>query len=191
MSIVNIIGSLNLKINDRSVRKVSGIIGIYFFVWLILQFIFWGIIGIIDFWIGVNYFFTAGYDQFFGYLPPTWTGYMNLSPLIHGFTLFGFLPYWFRIVLLVYLLIGVVSMIFTVLAYFSMEGSSSEQDVQEYWRSRLIINCVECRSEIHPPGEWLTGETDIRCKRCDALMTLTIESGKFKKLTLKQTSMYS
>jgi len=53
-------------------------------------------------------------------------------------------------------------------------------------RNEMRINCVHCNNEIKPPGEWLSGEADLYCPECHALMTLVLEDGKFKKLTLKK-----
>jgi ribosomal protein S27E len=58
-------------------------------------------------------------------------------------------------------------------------------------RKELKIHCIECKNKVDVPGIWLSGETDIRCVKCGALMTLTLENGEFKRLILKQATKYT
>ena len=187
MKIFSIFGNLNIKISNRFWNKVEDVIGLYFFVWFLLQMFFWIIIGGFDGVFLAIYWGTLLIDQFTGVNPPSSAGIINLIPLLNGFSLFEYFPYWLRIVLLIFITIGLISIPVSLLAFFSYFGSSSHVDYQSYSRSQLMIRCIECNNEIRPQGDWVTGETDIRCVKCGALMMLTIADGKFNKLILKQT----
>lgn len=188
MKPLSIFGDLNIKLSDRFWKKVTDAVAIYSIVWLIIQIIFWIVIGFFDLIQGIFFMGTSAYDTSIGTIPPNSMGTINLKPLISGFTLFQYLPYWLRIILLIFIAIAVISIPFAVLAFLSFSDSGSQVD--SYARDELKINCVECNREISPQGEWLTGETDIRCRKCGAIMTLAIENGRFKKLTLKRASEY-
>ncbi|MCL6090336.1 MAG: hypothetical protein M1393_04775 [Candidatus Thermoplasmatota archaeon] len=184
----NIFGSLNIKLSDRFSKKVADAIGIYFLTWLILQILFWVILGIFDFFQEINFAGTVSWDQYSGSIPPSSAGILNLTPLLNGFTLFNYFPYWLRIIILIFVTIGIINIPISILAFFSISDTGAGVDT--YSRERLTINCIECKNEIKPPGEWLDGEIDVRCRKCEALMTLTIENGRFKKLALKQATKY-
>lgn len=52
-------------------------------------------------------------------------------------------------------------------------------------RDELEIECIDCFKRIEPEGKFTSGQLDIRCETCGALMTITIEGDKIKKLILK------
>lgn len=44
------------------------------------------------------------------------------------------------------------------------------------------IRCIECEAEIEPPSEYHNIEQgDLRCKNCDAMISVKFESGELKK----------
>jgi hypothetical protein len=68
------------------------------------------------------------------------------------------------------------------IVYFSYDS-----DIKNgYHRDNLKINCIDCERPVSPSGQWLNVKKDIRCGRCGALMTLTLEDGRVRKLTIKQ-----
>lgn len=184
MGPLNIFGSLNIKLSDRFSKKVADAVGLYFLTWLILQVLFWGILAIFDFIQEIIFTGTVSWDQQIGSIPPSSASTINLSPLLNGFTMFNYFPYWLRIIILIFIAVGVINIPISILAFFSISDSGTDVDI--YSRERLTINCIECNNEIHPQGDWPNGEADVRCRKCYALMTLTLENGRFKKLILKK-----
>jgi hypothetical protein len=182
----NIFGSLNIKLSDRFSKRVIDAIGIYFLTWLILEIIFWVSLGVIDFFQAAFYWGTYEFNLSLGLPLPTTIGIINLFPLLNGFTLFNYLPYWLRLIMLIFLTIGVINIPISIFAFFL----SADPDIGSNKNSlvSLGINCVDCQNHIS--GEWPSGVSDIRCGRCFALMTLTIERGSFEKLSLKQSRKY-
>ena len=189
MKFFSIFGSLNIKISDSFLKKVADMIGLYFFIWLIIEIIFWLFLGALDLLVWMMYEVNFFIDLVFGTTPPSFTGFINLKPFMNGFTLFMYFPNWLRIILMTYISVAVISIPITIFAYiyFSNEYSGIEDTLRE----DLKIRCIECKNKLGVPGEWLNGETDIRCGKCGALMTLTLENGRFKRLILKQPTKYS
>ena len=98
----NIFGSLNIKLSDRFSKRVIDAIGIYFLTWLILEIIFWVSLGVIDFFQAAFYWGTYEFNLSLGLPLPTTIGIINLFPLLNGFTLFNYLPYWLRLIMLIF-----------------------------------------------------------------------------------------
>ena len=100
------------------------------------------------------------------------------------------LPYWLRIILLVYIAIAVISVPIAIFFIMFLDLNTSVSEYSES-RNNIQIFCVECRNPIEVPGDWLNGTTDIRCWKCHSLMSLTLEHGRFKALILKEKSAYN
>jgi ribosomal protein S27E len=51
-----------------------------------------------------------------------------------------------------------------------------------------IVRCIECGNTItlDPGTYWDVSDTDIRCDKCKALITITLERGLLKKASLKE-----
>lgn len=124
--------------------------------------------------------------------------------LMSGFTLFSFFPGWLRFFcfdLIVSALIGIPVGIFFGFLISASDYSSHREDIQklvnekhyiEYLKGELKIKCIDCLTEIMLDGSvCVSGQTDIRCETCGALMTITIEEGKIKKLILKKSWKYN
>lgn len=188
MKFFSIFGELNLKITDSFLKKVADMIGSYVFVWLIMEIIFWFILSAWDLIVWIIYSVGSSFDPAFGITPPSSAPFINLKSFINGFTLFMYFPNWFRIILMSYISIAVISIPVTILVYSYYSYKNSESD--SFLRKEFKINCIECKEEIRVPGDWLNGKADIRCLKCEALMTLTLENGEFKSLFLKQASKY-
>lgn len=189
MRFFSLFGDLNLKITDSFLKKVSDLVGVYVVIWLTIEIIFWIFLGILDSLVWIIYSAVSSFGPAFGITPPSSAGFINLKPFINGFTLFMYFPNWLRIILMSYISVAVISIPITILVYiyFSMEYSGIEGTSRE----ELKIHCIECKNKLGVPGEWLNGETDLRCGKCGALMTLTLENGEFKRLILKQPTKYS
>ena len=189
MGLFSIFGDLNIKASDGLSKKITEVIELYVFVWLFILSIFWGVLGLIGFVLCMGYLGELLHDQLIGITPPSFTGFMYLTTLIKGFTLFMYLPSWIRILLVTYISVSVISIPITILiyAFFSNKNSKTEDPL----RKPLKIHCIECKNKIEVPGEWLNGEIDIRCVKCGSLMTLTLEDGEFRRLILKQATKYS
>jgi Zn finger protein HypA/HybF involved in hydrogenase expression len=114
-----------------------------------------------------------------------------LASLTSGFQLFEYFPYWFRIILLFFIVDAIFSLPITLFVDGSLNDEAARKIAESKIeaRNKMRINCVVCNNEIKPPGEWLSGEADLYCPVCHALMTLVLEDGKFKKLTLKLKKM--
>ena len=188
MKFFSIFGDLNLKITDSFLKKVSDLVGLYVFFWLIIEIIFWLILGILDLFAWIIYLAESLFNSDFGIAPPSSAGFINLKPFISGFTLFMYFPNWLRIILMSYISVAVISIPITIFVYvyFSIEYSG----IEDTSREELKIHCIECKNKLGVPGEWLNGETDLRCGKCGALMTLTLENGELKRLILKQPTKY-
>lgn len=189
MGLFSIFGDLNIKASDGLLKKLTEVIELYVFVWLFILIIFWAVLVFIGLVLWIGYLGKLSYDQLIGITPPSFTGFMYLTTLIKGFTLFMYLPSWIRILLVTYISVFVISIPITILiyAFFSNKNSKTEDPL----RKPLKIRCVECKNKIEVPIDWLNGETDIRCAKCRSLMTLTLENGEFKRLILKQATKYS
>ncbi len=167
MSILSVFGELKIKLTDQFKRSILYAIGVYFFSWLILQIFFWifaGLIWVISLIMGGKPF--------------------SLTPLLYGFTLFPYFPYWLRIILLVYIAVAVINVPIAIFLIMFLDLNTSVSEYSES-RNNIQIFCVECRNPIKVPGDWLNGTTDIRCWKCHSLMSLTLENGRFKALILK------
>lgn len=168
MSFFSIFDNLNIRVSRSFKDNIANAIGTFSFVWIVIQVFIW---------------FIIGASVFFDILGGT-SVFASFKFFINGFTLFEYFPDWFRIILLVYIFGAVISIPFTVLfiVYFSYDS-----DVRNgYNRDNLKINCIDCERPVSPSGQWLNVERDIRCGHCGALMTLTLEDGRVRKLTLKQ-----
>jgi len=164
MSIISIFDNLKFKLSGNLSKAIEVFISNYISTWVLLQFPIWMVIGI---W----YCF-----------------HLNLASLTSGFQLFEYFPYWIRIILLFFIFDAIISLPITLFVEGILEvvdaGKIAESKIET--RNKMRINCVVCNNEIKPPGEWLSGEADLCCPECYALMTLVLEDGKFKKLTLKK-----
>lgn len=189
MKLFSLFGELNIKLTDRFLKKVTDFVGAYVLIWLIIEICFWFILGVVDLFGWIMYLVSPYFDPALGITPPTSAGFINLIPFINGFTLFMYFPNWLRIILMAYISIAVISIPLTIFVYiyFSSKYSDSEYSL----RQELKIRCIECKNKIEVPGGWINGEADIRCVKCGALMTLTLENGEFKRLILKQATKYS
>lgn len=149
----------NLRFNGKFWRNIAPYISGYFLAFI---FIFLGI------WI------IYGLDKY----------------LIAGFTLFGYFPNWLRFVCLDLIASSLIAIPFGIIAGFfiSMSNESYHYNFLVGLREELTVECVECSKAIKPQGIWLNGQTDIRCEKCGALMTISIEEGRFKKLSLKESA---
>ena len=180
---------MNIKTGDSLSKRLTEVIGLYFLVWLIILILFWFLLGVIVLVLWIGYLVKSFHDQLFGMALPSFTGIMYLTTLIKGFTLFMYLPSWIRIILITYISALVISIPFTILLYIDYSNKYFKNEGPS--RKHLKICCIECRNTVVVPGEWLNGETDIRCAKCGSLMTLILENGEFKRLILKQATKYS
>lgn len=189
MKFFSVFGDLNIKITDGFLKKVTDLVGLYVLIWLIVEVIVLIILGITELSGLIIYLLKLSFDPVFGITPPSSANFINLMPLINGFTLFTFFPNWLRIILMTYISVAVINIPITIFLYirFSSKYSGSEYTS----RKELKIHCIECKNKIGVPGSWLNGEIDIRCVKCGALMTLTLEDGEFNRLTLKQATKHS
>ncbi len=189
MKFFSVFGDLNINITDSFLKKVTDLVGLYVLIWLIIEVIVLLILGFVELYELIIYVVKFSFDPAFGITPPSSANIINLMPLINGFTLFTFFPNWLRIILMTYIFVAVINIPITIFLYISF---SSKYSGSEYTsRKELKIHCIECKNKIGVPGSWLNGEIDIRCAKCGALMTLTLEDGEFKRLTLKQATKYS
>ena len=113
-----------------------------------------------------------------------WIAYCLDKYLIVGFTLFSYFPSWLRFVCLDLIASSLIAIPFGIIAGFFI--SMAYENFIEGLREDLTVECIECSNTIKPQGMWLSGQTDIRCKKCGALMTISIEEGRFRKLSLKE-----
>lgn len=145
------------------------------------------------FWKGISPY-VSGFFLFFLIILIVLTFVMGIkSNLMSGFTLFTYFPYWLRFVLLDLIASALIAIPFGVVVGFFISIANGDFYSMYYseLRSELKIKCIECGNEITPQGDWISGEIDIRCEICDALMRLIIEEGRFKKLVLKEGTKYS
>ena len=132
-----------------------------------------------------------------------WIAYVVNKNLMAGFTLFSFFPGWLRFFcfdLIASALIGIPVGIFLgfpipALDYHSIGNYIlklvDEKYYIEYLMDNLKIKCIDCFTEIYlDGGVCVSGQTDVRCKECNALMTITTEEGQLKKLILKEHRKY-
>lgn len=118
-----------------------------------------------------------------------WIAYGLDKYLIVGFTLFSYFPSWLRFVCLDLIASSLIAIPFGVITGFfiSMVNESYHYNYLEELRKDLTVECIECSKTIKPQGMWMNGQTDIRCEKCGALMTIFVEEGRFKKLSLKES----
>jgi len=137
-------------------------------------------------------------------LPVVGIAYGVDKHLITGFTLFNFFPGWLRFFcfdLIASALIGIPVGIFFGFLISASDYSSHREYIQklvrdnnyiEYLMDNLKIKCIDCSTEIELDGGLcVSGQTDIRCPNCRALMTITIEEGQITKLMLKKAGIYN
>ncbi len=117
----------------------------------------------------------------------------SIRNIMSGFSLYAYLPGWIRFVIMDLIASALLAFPSGIVAGFFI--SISIEDFHDRYieklRNILEIRCIECYNTIRPQGTWSSGDVDIRCGECEALMTLTIEESKFKKLVLKQGSPFS
>lgn len=124
--------------------------------------------------------------------------------IMSGFTLFSFLPGWLRFFcfdLIASALIGIPAgiiggFLISAFDYYFLRNYIlklvHDENYIEYLKKDLKIKCIDCFNAIElDGGVCVSGQTDIRCKKCGALMTITIEEGKIKKLILKKSGIYN
>ena len=136
--------------------------------------------------------YVSGYLLVFIFiLLGVWIAYGLDKYLMVGFTLFIYFPSWLRFVCLDLIVSSLIGIPFGIIAGFFISVANENHHIRylDYISERLKVNCIDCSNEIVPQGMWMTGQTDIRCKKCGALMAVNIEEGKFKKLSLKEPAM--
>ncbi len=109
--------------------------------------------------------------------------------LMSGFLLFTSFPYWLRFVILDLISSALIAIPLGIIVglMFAVGGDGFHNERLEYLESNFTIKCIECSTTIKPQSIGIDGQIDIRCQKCDALMTLTMEDGNFKKLTLNKS----
>ena len=117
----------------------------------------------------------------------------SIRNITSGFSLYVYLPGWIRFTILDLISSALLSFPLGIVAGFfiSISYEDFNRKNREFLREHLSIKCIECSNTIVPQGEWFSGDVDIRCGVCEALMTLTLEESKFKKLVLRQGSKLS
>ena len=121
MSRISLIDHLfeNVKFSEEFSKKIADMIEVYFFVWLLLQILFWVMVGLLDIVFAAANMLASVLNAFFGSTFPTSVGLVDLIPLLTGFSLFTYLPYWLRIILLVYIADGIISIPIAILVFIA------------------------------------------------------------------------
>ena len=145
------------------------------------------------FWRNVAPYISGYLLVFIFILFGVWIAYGVDKNLMAGFTLFNFFPGWLRFVCLDLIASALIGIPLGIIAGFfiSTANDSLHEDYIGNLRDRLEIKCIDCSNEIKPQGDFTSGQLDIRCPDCRALMTITIEEGQFKKLILKKHGIYN
>lgn len=162
MSVNSIIENLNLRLSGKFGKAVTPYVSGYLLFYVLLFFI---IIPIVE----------------------------AIGNIMSGFSLYVYLPDWMRFIILDLISSALLSFPFGIVAGFFISLSTGDLngEYREILREKLSVECIECSNAIKPQGEWFSGDIDIRCGVCEALMTLTIEDSNFKRLALKQPSKFS
>ncbi len=150
----------NLKLTGKFWRNVAPYISGYVLVFIL-------------FWFGIELYGTV----------------RNIMP---GFTLFNFFPGWLRFACLDLIASALIGIPFGIIAGFFISTANDyyHEDYIGDLRDGLEIECIDCSNEIKPQGSFTSGQLDIECEKCGALMRITIEEGRLKKLILKEHGKY-
>ncbi|WP_276935434.1 hypothetical protein [Ferroplasma acidiphilum] len=151
----------NLKLTGKSWKGIAPYISGYVLVFIL-------------FWFGIEIYGTV----------------RNIMP---GFTLFSFFPGWLRFVCLDLIASALIGIPFGIIVGFgiSTANDSYQRNNIKYFIDDLEIKCIDCFKEIELDGSvCVSGQTDIICEKCGALMTITTEEDKIKKLILKEHGRY-